>query len=105
MGISINYDIGWRSMRSSGKRYNSLSGHAFLIGCICRKIIFAQVTSKKCSTYAKYVSEDDPPPPMHNCILNHEGLSKSMEVKALLKILVDLHIENGDLMFIKKIVF
>ena len=68
IGISASYDMGW-SKRSSGNRYDSLSGHAFLISCLCRKIISAQVTSKKCSTCAKYnASEDDPPPP-HKCTL------------------------------------
>ena len=46
--LTVGYDMGW-SKRSSGKRYNSLSGHAFLTGCHSTKILGAQITSKKCS--------------------------------------------------------
>ena len=30
--ITVQFDMGW-SKRSSGNRYDSLSGHAFMIGC------------------------------------------------------------------------
>ena len=48
VGLTLGYDMGW-SKRSSGNRYDSLSGHAFLVGGHSRKIVGAKVTSKKCS--------------------------------------------------------
>ena len=50
IALTVSYDMGW-SKRSSGRRYDSLSGHAFLIGCLSRKIKMVQVTSKACSVY------------------------------------------------------
>ena len=36
--ISVSYDMGW-SKRRCGKVYNSLSGHAFVIGCRTGKVL------------------------------------------------------------------
>ena len=32
VGIAVSYDMGWNK-RSAGRIYDSLSGHAFIIGC------------------------------------------------------------------------
>ena len=48
VGLTISYDMGWNK-RSSGHRYDSLSGHAFAIGAYSRRIIDFVVFSKRCS--------------------------------------------------------
>lgn len=47
----VNYmmDMGWQK-RSSGRRYDSSSGHAFLYGALSRKAIMMCVKSKYCAT-------------------------------------------------------
>ena len=47
IGLTVSYDMGW-SKRSSGHRYDSISGHSFFIGGKSKKVIAAQVSSKKC---------------------------------------------------------
>ena len=62
-----SYDMGW-SKRSSGNRYDSSSGHSFMVGCLSDKIIAARVTSKgyrKCSSSEK--KGDKITNPMHRC--------------------------------------
>ena len=49
IGLTVSYDMGWNK-RSSGRRYDSLSGHAFVIGVYTRLIIACVVFSKKCAT-------------------------------------------------------
>ena len=49
IGLTVSYDMGWNK-RSSGHRYDSLSGHAFVIGVYTRLIITCVVFSKKCAT-------------------------------------------------------
>ena len=44
--LTLGYDIGW-TKRSSGNRYDSLSGHVFLVGCHSKKNLGGQVTSKE----------------------------------------------------------
>ena len=48
VGLTISYDMGWNK-RSSGHRYDSLSGHAFAIGAYTRRIIDYIMFSKRCS--------------------------------------------------------
>ena len=42
--ISISFDMGWNK-RSSGTRYDSLSGHVLAIGCLSNKILDLVVSS------------------------------------------------------------
>lgn len=48
IGLNVSYDMGWNK-RSSGRRYDSLSGHAFMVGCYSKKILLAGVKSKSCA--------------------------------------------------------
>ena len=47
IGIAISYDLGWQK-RSTGRVYDSISGHGYLIGCRTGKIIGMQVRQIKC---------------------------------------------------------
>ena len=93
--------MGW-SKRSSGHRYDSISGHAFLVSCICKKVIAAKVTSKKCSVCAR-LEKDEAFLKPHRCPLNHEGSSKAMESQAALEIVQEIYNENKGMVFVKSI--
>ena len=47
IGIDVSFDMGWQK-RSSGRSYDSRSGHAFLIGCHTQKVISQIIYSKNC---------------------------------------------------------
>ena len=56
IGLTVSYDMGWNK-RSSGHIYNSLSGHAFIIGAHTRRIIDCVVFSKKCDICTKRMNK------------------------------------------------
>ena len=84
VNITVSFDMGWNK-RSSGNRYNSLSDHAFSIGCLSQKIITTIVTAKQCRTCSLYEIKGIEPPEQ-NCPKNYTGSSKAMEVDAALSI-------------------
>ena len=102
VGIFGSYDMGW-SKRSSGHRYDSLSGHAFLVSCHLRKVIAAKITCKKCNTCSRFGEENEMYKP-HKCPLNHEGSSKGMESEAALQIVCEMHEKHKQLIYIKGII-
>ena len=46
--LTVTYDVGWQK-RSSGRRYDSSSGHALIIGARIKGIIGMVLYSKACS--------------------------------------------------------
>ena len=46
IGIAVSYDMGWNK-RSTGKVYDSLSGHGFIIRCLTKKVIGFGFRKKK----------------------------------------------------------
>ena len=46
--VGVDMDMGWQK-RSSGRRYDSNSGHAFMYGVLSRRPIMMCVKSKYCS--------------------------------------------------------
>ena len=75
--------MGWQK-RSSGRRYDSSSGHAFIIGGrkkgITGMVIYSNAC-RKCESAEKKGEEAEE----HECPKNFEGSSKSMEDSAILK--------------------
>ena len=60
IGINVSFDMGWQK-RSTGRNYDSRSGHAFLIGLNTKKVIASIVYSKecrKCSAHEKLADEN-----------------------------------------------
>ena len=57
VALTISYDMGWNK-RSSGHRYDSLSGHAFAIGEYTRRIIDCVVFSKKCNVCSLQLNQN-----------------------------------------------
>ena len=47
IGIDVSFDMGWQK-RSTGRNYDSRSGHAFLFGLHTKKVIASIVYSKEC---------------------------------------------------------
>ena len=102
IGLNASYDMGW-SKRSSGHRFDSISGHAFLIGCMCKKVIATQIASKKCSFCDSSAAKGNAIEP-HDCTLNHDGSSKAMEAEGLLQILMRLNDKHEGKVHIKAVV-
>ena len=90
-----SFDMGWQQ-RGNGHRFNSLSGHALLIGGRSRKPIAFTVKSKLCiycvawKKRNKDIAQDEDLIPPHNCCNNHDGSSSSMEPLACLEMVVDI---------------
>ena len=94
--------MGW-SKRSSGNRYDSLSGHALMIGCLSKYIITAVVSSKLCRLCS--LSEGNGiAPPQHVCPRNYEGSSKAMEADAALQLYTKLYESLNKCLYLKAIV-
>jgi hypothetical protein len=90
--VKASYDMAWQQ-RNSGNRYNSPSGHALLVGGVCRKPLALVVKSKICNLCKTWTAKNDinvKPVPLHACTKNHEGTSGSMEAVACLEMVVDL---------------
>ena len=88
IGLTVSYDMGWNK-RSSGNRYDSMSGHCFYIGCRTKKIISSHVTSRKCKICDNAKKRGEAPT-YHECPRNYEGSSKGMEAQNALHLLVKL---------------
>jgi len=88
----VSFDMGWNK-RSSGNRYDSLSGHAFYIGCLTQQIICAIVTAKQCRICSLNELKGIEPPE-HNCPRNYLGSSKGMEPDAALTIYEELFYDS-----------
>ena len=76
--------MGWQK-RSSGRRYDSLSGHGLFIGKHTKKVLAYCVKSKECITCNNLLINNVDIPD-HMCPKNHEGSSKSMDTEALIAI-------------------
>ena len=78
VGLDLAYDMGWQK-RSSGRRYDSKSGHAFLIGLTTNKIIGVVIYCKDCRICTEARKKGVPPPIHANFPRNYDGSSKAME--------------------------
>ena len=97
--LTICYDMGWNK-RSSGTRYDSVSGHGIMIGGYTKKVIGFKSMSKECSVcsnFEKQKKKDEElvNPPEHECTKNHDGSSKSMECEAILQLVTEAFIERN----------
>jgi len=94
--ISASMDMGWQKC-SSGMRYDSSSGHAFLVGIMTRKPIGMCLKSSFCRICSNHINRNNFEPgmvPDHECLVNHQGSAGSMESSALLEMveyLFDTH--------------
>ena len=93
--IKAGTDMGWQQ-KGSGRRYNSQSGHCFFIAERTRMVIAKALCSKACSQckswYTCHPVTEEPPP--HDCTINHEGSSGSMEPIAVLQLYEQLYAQH-----------
>jgi len=87
--LTVGYDMGWNK-RSSGHKYDSTSGHGFLVGGLTKKIVGFKVMSKHCNECNAWTNNDLPVPP-HDCTKNHVGTSKSMETEAIFRLVTEAY--------------
>ena len=90
--LTISYDMGWNK-RSSGNKYDSMSGHGFVLGGRTKKILQHMVLSKQCSKCSiaaamKRSAEE------HECPKNHTGSSKSMECEAIFRMVKEAYYKH-----------
>ena len=100
--LSASYDMGWNK-RSTGRVYDSLSGHAFLIGCRSGKVISFGVRAKKCAKCSRS-KRLGTSPVSHFCTINHEGSSGSMEAKPALSLTTELFDKSKARLYLNEIV-
>lgn len=81
--IAVIADGGW-GKRSYGKKFNSLSGCAVLIGLRTKKIVFFGVRNKYCHT-CKIAQSKCTPVNEHDCTINYVGPSSGMEADIILE--------------------
>ena len=79
--------MGWQK-RSSGRRYDSSSGHAFIIGARSKGIIRMVLYSKACRKCDSTENREEEAE-QHEGPKNFEGSSKSIEASAILKMAED----------------
>jgi len=85
--ISVGMDMGWQK-RASGHRYDSSSGHAFLVGMRTRKPVAMCLKSAFCRVCCFHINQRNLEPediPEHECMVNHSGSAGSMEAASLIE--------------------
>ena len=87
--------MGWNK-QSTGKVYDSLSGHGFVIGCLTRKVIGYGVRKKKCSICNKLNNNNTAATEAHLqvCNVNSFGSSGAMESELALVLTEEVHNES-----------
>ena len=89
IGIAVSYDMGWQKM-STGRVYDSISGHGYLIGCRTGKILGMQVRQTKCKK-CQAENNNGTPAATHDCMVNWDGSSGAMEAAVAMYLIVVVH--------------
>ena len=84
--LTISLDMGWQK-RSSGRTYDSLSGHCFAIGGLRKKIIKVFVTTKHCRACENRKTKGMEKVEHEDCPANYVGSSKGMESEAIVEMI------------------
>ena len=79
--IVASADMGWQK-RSSGQKYDSPSGHMFLIGAGTDKVIDFELKCTSCSI-CHNAEKKGKHPRAHHCWKNFDGHAKAMEATAV----------------------
>ena len=102
LGLAISFDMGWQK-RSTGKVYDSLSGHAYKIGCRTGEIIGLCVKCKKCAV-CRTANRYGMPAAEHSCTINWIGASGAMEAGVALEMVTNLWKDYNGRLFIEYLV-
>lgn len=73
--LSVSYDMGWSKR---GRAHNSLTGHGAVMGSLTGKALDFTTKTKLCRT-CQSARQTGGNPKLHDCRLNHQMSSKSME--------------------------
>ena len=101
VGLAVSYDMGWQK-RSTGKLYDSLSGHGFIFGCKTGNIIGFRVKSKACSICSN-ANRLNIPAKEHICKVNWDGASGAMEAGVALELCIALHDSSSFNIYIESV--
>ena len=88
VSLIVMYDMGWNK-RSIGNKYDSISGHGFVLGGNLKKIMNYRCMlkcSKICAQAERTKVLVD-----HKCPKNHDDSSKSMETEAIYQMVKDAY--------------
>lgn len=88
--LVVSADMGWQK-RSSGRKYDSPSGHMFLVGSATGKIVAFDLKCVNCATCLR-AQKDNKIPRAHHCPKNFDGHAKAMEATTAAELIV--HISN-----------
>ena len=88
---------------SSGNRYDSISGHALMIGCLSKIIVGTIVSSKMCRFFDS-AEENGEKPPAHVYPKKYDGSSKAMEVDVALHLYKKLYQSSNQYLCLNAIV-
>ena len=105
VGIAVSYDMGWNK-RSTGRIYDSLSGHGFIIGCRTGKVIGYGVSKKKCAK-CRFINKNnlqENEAHLAICNVNSTGSSGAMESQVALELTIKVFNESNGRVYIEKIV-
>ena len=103
VGLDVSYDMGWQK-RSSGHKYDSPSGHGFLVGCRTRKVIGHVIYSKWCRI-CQLSERKETVAPEHQCPRNYlEKSSKSMEADGAVELVTGVHTLCNEQVYVKNFV-
>ena len=103
VGLHTSYDMGWQK-RSSGRRYDSPSGHGLLVGQKNKSVLCHKVFSKWCRT-CDMERENGERVPDHICPKNYGGKSsKSMEADAALNMFKHLYETYDNKVYIEQFI-
>ena len=102
LGIAISFDMGWQK-RSTGKLYDSLSGHAYAIGCRTSEIIGLSVKCKKCAV-CRTANRFSTATAEHNCTINWNGASGAMEAGVALEMVTNMYNDSDNRLYIEFLV-
>ena len=88
IGPAVSYDMGWQK-RVTGRVYNSVSGHGFIIGCHTRCVIGMGVIKKKCST-CRSTNKFGNSTRAHKYNVNHKNSSGAMDSALALTLTISM---------------
>ena len=97
ISLAASLDMGWQK-RSSGNKYDSKSGHMFLIGLRLGKPIGYQCVSVACRT-CENAKKNNREASHHFCPCNYEGSAKSMEASSARHLIKELCEESRGRLF------
>ena len=92
VNLVASTDMGWQK-RSSGRRYDSPSGHMFFIGAQTNKIIDYDLMCVSCNI-CQYATKKRKAPKPHRCYKNFDGHAKAMEATTAAKLVTRISEDN-----------